>query len=185
VRDPRTRVVAGIREACLDLRPPVANLIARREPENDIAARLDRIRQDLIVVGQFLEARDDRIVGSDLVHPADDSRWRGAVGVEEQDVEDHRRGAQFVELRHQLRQQRARPRPLSELLEAVFVDIDDAHRGWLIDPRLQTQELVEDMDSELHERGRLARPQQQRNDHDRQRDQIVQVPADVSPEPPH
>jgi hypothetical protein len=74
---------------------------------------------------------------------------------------------------------------LPKLLEAVVVDIDDTYWGRLVDPRLQTQELVEDMQPELHECGRLARPQNQRHKHDRQRDQIVQVPADVSPEPPH
>ena len=78
-------------------------------------------------------------------------------------------GALLVELRHQLRQQRTRPRPLSELFEAVVVDIDNAHRGRLIDPRFQPQELVENVEAEFDKGGRLTHPQNHRHEHDRQR----------------
>ena len=128
VRNPRPWVVAGVREAGFDLWQPVFRPPAQREDEYDTAL-LDRIGEDLIVVGQFLEARDDRIVGADLAHFADNSRRGRAVRFEEQDIERDRRGSHLVELGDEFGEQGARPRPLSELFEAVVVNIDDANRG--------------------------------------------------------
>jgi hypothetical protein len=41
---------------------------------------------------------------------------------------------------------------LAEAFQAVVVDIDDADRGRLVLPRFQAQELVKDIQAELHER---------------------------------
>ena len=49
------------------------------------------------MIGQFLKARHDRIVGRDFVHAADDAEWRRTVGVEKEHIKDDCRGAHLIE----------------------------------------------------------------------------------------
>ena len=115
---------------------------ARCEAQDDTRS-LDRVREDLVVVGHAGEPRDQRIVGGDARHILDQVRRRRAIRVDKQNVEGDRRDAHLVEPVDEFRKQRPRPRPLAETCQAVVIDIDDAHRHRLVYPRLQAQELVE------------------------------------------
>src|SRR5439155_22382625 len=105
-----------------------------------------------------LEAGDQWVIGRDFLAALDDARRCCAVDVYQQDVESDCGGSQLVETIDQPREQRPRPGPLAEALEAVVVDIDDTDRGRFVLPRLQAQEFVEDIQAKLHERPRLAEP---------------------------
>src|SRR5262249_51898276 len=67
--------------------------------------------------------------------------WRHSVRLRENDVEADRDGAEFGETGDAVRDDRARPGPLADLLEARFVDVDNDDRP---QPRLAwPQGLVE------------------------------------------
>ena len=55
-------------------------------------------------------------------------RRRGAVGLGKKNVEADRQRPHLGQARHQIGDQRARPRPLAEAFEAFLVDVDDHHR---------------------------------------------------------
>jgi hypothetical protein len=74
---------------------------------------------------------------------------------------------------------------LAETLKALVVDVGYPNRRRLIGPWLKAQKLVEDVQPKLHEQHWLPHPGKQSDEQYGQRDQIVQVPADVAAELPH
>ena len=179
MRQPRPGIVANAGKGRLYFGKLAAILVAQREAEHD-PAPLDRVGQELVVVGHRLEARHQRVVGRDFLDTLDDPRRCCAVGIDQQDVESDRGGAQLVEAIDQPREQRPRPGPLAEALQAVVVDVDDADRGRLVLPRLQAQEFVEDIQAELHERPGLAEPGEEGGEQNRQWQDVMEVPVEVS-----
>jgi len=105
-RQERPRVVAGGRESRLDGRPRA--LIGEGHPKHDPPFR-DRVRK-LLVPGRFLSIRRPLRLG-------------------EQHVENDRGGARAGEVVDQLRDPRARPRPLPEPPKRFVVYRDDADRA--------------------------------------------------------
>src|ERR1700693_5481143 len=111
----------------------------------------DRLRKDLVMVGHALKSCDNRIVGANFGNVGDHARGARSIRVEKEDVECRRGSTQVIEAGEQFGKKGPRPRPLAETFEAVVIHFDDADGGWLVFPRLQTQEFVEDVKSELDE----------------------------------
>ena len=84
-------------------------------------------------------------------------RGCGAVGLGKDDVEGDGGGAHLVQPDHQLGQARPRPRPLPESLQALVVDIDDAHRRRQERPGLQPLIGIEDGRAGVGEEPRFGR----------------------------
>ena len=179
MRDPRPGVVAEVGIACLPPGELALFLVAQREAEHDMGA-LDRVGEDLVVIGHRLEARHERIVGRDVLGVLDDARRRRAVGIDKQQIGGDDGRAHFVEPVDELREQGARPRPLPKALQAVVVDIDDANRCRLVLPRPEPDVLVEDVQPELREHRRLCEPADKGGRQNGQRDEMMKVAIKIT-----
>ena len=83
-------------------------------------------------------------------------RRRVAVALGEQDVAGDHRRPQLAQPAEQLREHRARPRPLADRGQAGIVDVDDRHRHRrLRRPRMERLQLVEDLEPEGLDDGRI------------------------------
>ena len=79
------------------------------------------------------------------------------VGFREHDVEGDHGGAELGQVGDQIRDVRPRPWPLSELGQALFVDIDNGDRPCGLDPRLDDLKRIEGPDPKLLDRRRDRR----------------------------
>ena len=94
----------------------------------------------------------------------------GPVGLCEDDVERDGRGAEGLELAHDLGDARTGPGPLAERIQALLVDRENAHRARRIEGRRRDAlERVEDEVAQVVER-RWLQPGHADRDHDDQRD---------------
>ena len=96
-------------------------------------------------------------------------RWRRAVGLGEKHVETDRQRPHFGQARHEIGDQRARPRPLAEAFEAFLVDVDDHHRmlGHLARP--QHLVIVEHANAQFLNQRRIRDAQRGKRNQQRKR----------------
>ena len=181
MQEPRPRVVAGDCEAGLRLGHALARFVGEDEARHRIRAA-DGLRQRLVIVAQRFEALDERIVRSQALGEFGHLAGRDPIGLRKNDVEGNRGGAELVQALDELCHNGARPGPLAYALEAVFVDIGDAHRNGLVGARLEAQEIVENHHAKLNERRRLAPPADERGKEDREWQQKMQAALEVFPE---
>lgn len=97
--------------------------------ENDIVAR----QPGELVEGLLIKAAKT-LRGDGRRHP---------IGFGEDDIEADRDGAELPQLRDQIGNDRAGPRPLPDLLQARFVDIDDDNRPRGLFARTQNLKKIE------------------------------------------
>ena len=103
-------------------------------------------------------------------------------GSENTDVEGDHDGAEPGQFGDEVGDPRARPRPLPELFQALFVDIDDGDRPCGLLARIDALEGVEGPDPNLLDRSRIGDAQRGKPDQQRK----AQQPgiADAPLEPP-
>ena len=122
-----------------------------------------------IVVRQAAQRR--RKLRRDPFDLAGEDRRRIAVAFGEQDVAGDRSGAVVAQLVEQLREHRARPRPLADSGEARIVDVDDGDRqrllGWA---RMEGLQLVEDLVAEGLDHRRVGEMQHHEQHHQQRSD---------------
>ena len=106
------------------------------------------------------------------------------VGLRKHHVEGNHDGAEIGQLRYQIREPRPRPRPLSELFQALVVDIDDGDRTCGLLARIDALEGVEGSNADLLDRSRV--PHAQRGNPDQQGNAgqpgIAKAPLEPPPE---
>ena len=99
---------------------------------------------------------------------------RKPVGLREDDVECDDQRTRLGQASDQIGEAGSRPRPLTELSQALLVDVDDDDRALRCDARLQDLEEIECPETELFERCRIGDAQerqcQQQRDCKRPRD---------------
>ena len=125
-RSKQARVVAAMGEACFRLRDRAA-LRRGDEAEHDGALR-DGFGQHLSLEGSFSTSSTQTGERLGLRPEAQGVGRRHAVRLGEHHVEADRRGAIVGELLHELGKHGARPGPLTDALQRLLVDVDDAHR---------------------------------------------------------
>ena len=105
------------------------------------------------------------------------------VGFREDDVERDDHGAHPGQSADDVRQARARPRPLTEpgVGKALLVDIDDGDRPRLLDPGVDALEGIEGSDAQLLDRSRVEQAQAGETD---QQDQTRQARETEFPRKP-
>ena len=160
-RREQCRIVAAMRKTRLRLRRGTA-LWRGDEAEHD-GALPDGLGEDVIVGGKLLDlfAQARKRVG--LRPEAQGVCRRHAVGLGEDHVEADRRGAVVGELLHELGEHRARPRPLSDPLQRLLVDVDDAQRQTGIEvARIDLLVGVEHHRAQSRHRARVPDPQSER-----------------------
>jgi hypothetical protein len=135
----------------------------------------DGLRENLIVTRQVAQ-----LVARVLVEIAEARRGnagRHPVGLGENDVEADRHHAKLGEPRDKVRKDGARPRPLPDLLEARFVDVDDDHGPRHRLPRTQPLEKVEGSQPDFLERRRIEDAQRNEREQQQNADRACQTEA--------
>src|SRR3984957_20266503 len=139
----------------------------------------ERIGQGLVVTrqsaqpasGQFIQVA--HIIGQDVrVQP---------VGFGKNHVESNGNGAKIGKVDDHVRQARARPRPLAELLQARFIDVDDGDRTRRLHARIEALVEIESPDPEFFDRRKIG--DAQRRDPDQQEKAHQPRKAEPPPEP--
>ena len=139
----------------------------------------DGIGQGLVVTrqsaqpasGQFIQVA--HVIGQDVrVQP---------VGFGKNHVESNGNGAKIGKVDDHIRQARARPRPLAELLQAGFVDINDGDRARGLHARNKALVEVESPDPKFFDRRKIG--DAQRRDADQQENAHQPRIAEPPPEP--
>jgi hypothetical protein len=181
------RVVAEMGEAGLERRRPSLAPGSQRKGRHR-RAPAQALRQRRVGVGQMRQRLlECRLLVARLrplaPQPGEVDR-RHAVRLREQDVERHRLRAQLAQPVDQPGDLAARPGPLAQPLQALLVDIDDAHRLGLINPRQRPLIAVEHQVAQLVDEGRLARAQQHRRHHDQPGNRHIQPALHARPSLP-
>jgi hypothetical protein len=160
-RREQPRVVAAMRKSRLRLRQGAA-FRGGDEAEHD-GALADGLGEHVIVRGKLLDlcAQTGKRVG--LRPEAQSICRRHAVRLGEDHVEADRGGTIVGERLHKLGEHRARPWPLSDPLQRLLVDVDDAQRkSWIEAARIDLLVGVEHHRAQARHRARVPDPQGER-----------------------